>query len=127
MFGAWTPVRDARTLLLRRAELAEEQARIDRQLAELAVSGRTACYSQRDGERPPGCGRVRYLRVWRRARDAGDEGASKDGRARLLTHEAYARHAAMSLARPRARIVDEPAGLDEQVLAELGAVRRRAS
>jgi hypothetical protein len=57
-----------------------------------ACPAATRPFSQRDGERPVGCGRAKYLRVWRRARAAGDAGATSEGRARILTPDAWARH-----------------------------------
>lgn len=78
--------------------------RVLERLGERAVAP-TRPWSQVDGERPPGCGRARYLRVWRRARDAGDPGATADGRARILTRDAYERHAATSRPRPALRLV----------------------
>lgn len=81
---------------------------VERVLARLA--DRTAAprpWSQLDGERPPGCGRARYLRIWRRARDAGDPGATADGRARLLTADAYERHRAVVRPRPALRVVGD--------------------
>ena len=69
-------------------------------------------------ERPPGCGKTRFLRVWRLAHDAGDAGATADGRARLLTAEAYARFSP-TLTTRRSRKVDAPA-VSETLLEELG-------
>lgn len=51
-------------------------------------------HSQLDGERPPGVGRARYLRAWRRGRDAGDPECTADGRARIMTAAAWQRHGA---------------------------------
>jgi hypothetical protein len=60
--------------------------------AELRAGRAPTVYSQKDGERRPGCGKAKHLRIWRRAWAAGDPGATKDGQARLLTAEAYERH-----------------------------------
>lgn len=79
-------------------------------------------YSQCDGERPTGCGKTKYLRAWRRALAAGDAGATRDGRARLLTPEAYARHAAAPSRAPAP--IAPVATLEDEVLAELGGVPR---
>lgn len=79
-------------------------------LRAVVVADRVAAprpYSQLEGERPPGCGRARYLRVWRRARDARDPGATADGRARLLTVDAYERHRTAVRARPALRVVGD--------------------
>ena len=84
----------------------------------------TGSFSQHDGSRPPGCGRVRYLRIWRSAFRAGDAGATRDGRARLLTHDAYQRFARIERA-----VESSPRPVEDEandVLSELGAVRRSA-
>jgi hypothetical protein len=49
-------------------------------------------YSQRDGERPTGAGRVKYLRVWSVANAADSSEAWAEGRARLMSAEAWRRH-----------------------------------
>jgi hypothetical protein len=48
-------------------------------------------FSQVDGERPPGCGRRRFLAAWRSRHATGDPGASAEGRARILSPDAWAR------------------------------------
>ncbi len=73
-------------------------------------------YSQHDGERPPGAGKAKYLRTWRRARDAGDAGAWAEGRARLMTAEAWAAWSRTAKAAP-------PPTPTPSLLDELGAVR----
>lgn len=88
-----------------------------------ATSGYPRPFSQLDGERPAGCGRIKYLRVWRRARDAGDEGATVDGRARLMTIEAYARHSKIAIRRRPKSTID----VDPLLLEALGAGPRGAS
>jgi hypothetical protein len=91
----------------------------------VSASGpRLAGFSQRDGDRPLGCSRERFLDVWKRAHDAADDGATADGRTRLLTHEAYdrfarVRRAAVPLSGPR--LVER--SVDDQVLADLGLAR----
>ncbi len=80
-------------------------------------------YSQHDGSRPRGCSRERFLDVWKRAHDAGNEGATKDGRARVLTADAYARHSGR---RSLAFVRTEPASLDDEAARELGLVGRAA-
>lgn len=102
-----------------------------RVLAALAErGGPRATYSQADGERPPGCGRAAYLRIWRAAAAAGDPGATAEGRARLLTPDGYDRHAATvrgpgRRAKPAAPAPARSSDPVDDVLAELGA--RRAS
>lgn len=81
-------------------------------------------YSQVDGERPAGVGRVRYLRAWRRGREAGDPEVTSDGRARLMTAAAWQRHGA-STARRIATVVPIRANEDSDLLAELGLGKRR--
>lgn len=71
------------------------------ELVKLGGAAPDRPYSQNDGERPVGCGRVRYLRIWRAAAAAGDVGATEDGRARLLTVEAYQRHAGLRARAPK--------------------------
>jgi hypothetical protein len=73
-------------------------------------------FSQADGQRPPGAGKPKYLRTWRRARDAGDAGAWAEGRARLMSQEAWARWS-----RTEAPAVAKPAA--PSLLEELGARR----
>jgi len=92
---------------------------------ELVSAPAPRVYSQLDAERPPGIGRARYLRAWRRGRDAGDAECCADGRARVMTAGAWARHGASSTS-PR-RALDEPSrplaivrDLDADTLAELG-------
>lgn len=75
-------------------------------------------FSQRDGELPAGAGRIKYLRAWRRARDAGDAGAWAEGRARLMSAEAWAKWS-RTQALPKAAPVPEAPSL----LAQLGAKR----
>jgi hypothetical protein len=76
-------------------------------------------FSQRDGERPPGAGRIKYLRTWRRARDAGD-GAWAEGRARLMTPECWAK---WSRSASRPTLAKAPASAAPTLLDELGAKR----
>lgn len=81
-------------------------------------------YSQHDGERPPGCSRTTFLRAWRVAHRSGHPGATCDGRARLLTPEAFA--VGRAGMRPKATPA-EPACQDAGVLEELGLVARSAA
>ena|SRR5580658_10127841 len=74
-------------------------------------------FSQR--EPPPGAGRVKYLRTWRRARDAGDAGAWAEGRSRLMTAEAWAKWS--RTASPSTATKATPA--EPSLLDELGAKR----
>lgn len=88
------------------------------------LRGAGCAYSQRDGERPAGCGRVKYLRVWRLAYRAGDTGARAQGKARLLMPEAFERFEAQ-LRKPRRaalHVVPEPS-TDDRMLAALGGRR----
>jgi hypothetical protein len=86
-------------------------------LAPLLTGAPTRPYSQAEGERPPGAGRAKYLRAWRRARDAADAGAWAEGRARLMTAEAWARFS--RTARP---VMTKPPAAPT-LLDELGAKR----
>ena len=99
-------------------------------VAALLLGRATAAtlFSQRDGERPAGCGAAKYLRVHRLAREANDPGATRQGRARLLTPDAWDRWA--SAIPSRARRTPEPApvsavSIDDVVARKLG-VRRSA-
>jgi hypothetical protein len=119
------PVITARgALLLRRAELLEEQARIDRQLAEIESSpDRGDEYSTFN--LPPDAKNVdAFNRACRSGRVAG---ATKRGRAWVCSPLAWdAREAAPSprvAKRKSTRANDD--GIDDDILAELGA--RRAS
>lgn len=80
-------------------------------------------FSQLDGERPPGCKRSKFLRVWGLARDAGDPGATEHGRARLLTSEAFQRFATTRTATAKPPKADP----DARALTLLGLAPRRAS
>lgn len=62
--------------------VAEELANVRRALVE---------FSQLEGQRPIGVKSTRYLRAWRRGRDAGDPECRADGRARLMTAAAWER------------------------------------
>jgi len=83
-------------------------------------------YSQLDGERPPGRSRESYLARHRRARKAGDHGAWVEGRAHLMTGEAWDRYAPRPAA---ARKAPGPVpvairNLDDDVLRQLGGRSR---
>lgn len=83
-------------------------------------------FSQVDGERPSGAGRERYLRIWRLAHKNGDAGATEQGRARLLTSEAWTRWEAKlpSKAKAKLQLVSAPAeSRADRVLRELGGRR----
>jgi hypothetical protein len=92
-------------------------------------------YSQLDGQRPPGVGRVRYLRAWRLARDehAPAEMVWSDGRARLMTRDAWVRWGAstsISKPKPPPKKTKAPKSivvptLADEVLDALGAERAR--
>ncbi len=78
-------------------------------------------FSQKDGERPPGCGRPKYLRAWRQAHEQGDAGAWSEGRARLMSAECWARRARTEApSTAKAVVVSTP---EDDLLAELGATR----
>jgi hypothetical protein len=81
-------------------------------------------YSQRDGERPPGCGRAKFLRAHRLLVAAGDAGAWSEGRARLISRDAWSRFARDERPAPTppassSRPVDE----DSAALESLGLAR----
>lgn len=93
-----------------------------------AVEGTPRPHSQRDGERPAGCDRVRYLRAWRLLARSGDPEAWAEGRARLMTPSAWSRAMAKHRPMPAApasavRAVDP----EEAILSDLGLTRRSAS
>jgi hypothetical protein len=48
-------------------------------------------HSQKDGERPIGAGRPKYIRTWHRAFDAGDPGARREGRSLIMSAECWRR------------------------------------
>ena len=87
-------------------------------------------FSQLEGQRPIGVKSTRYLRAWRRVRDAGDAECRADGRARLMTVGAWERWGASAPARvTRYRGVtgNAPAlpAVTDDVLAELGLGQER--
>jgi hypothetical protein len=84
-------------------------------------------YSQRDGERPSGCGRAKFLRVHRRARLSGDPGATTEGRARLMTADAWARHHDAVPSRRRVAPVVAPVAMNVAERVRLDLVRGRRS
>lgn len=87
------------------------------------AGGAPSAHSQVDGQRPIGVGRDRYLRGWRRGRDAADPEVWGDGRARCMTAAAWQRHGASApkfAAPPALRLVSPPRSPDADVLAELG-------
>jgi hypothetical protein len=95
--------------------------------APVAISSRPAAeHAQDDGQRPTGVGRTRYLRAWRRGRDAGDAECRADGRARVMTAAAWSRWGASAPMRGTAPRIAVEAVRDVDVLAELGldATRR---
>lgn len=89
------------------------------ELRALVATGGEREYSQLDAERPAGVGRARYLRAWRRGRDAGDPECRADGRARTMTPAAWARWGAAAPTR-RAKVCVVGGDLAD-LLAELGA------
>jgi len=106
------------------------RALIREELRNERVGRTVVMHSQRDGERPAGAGRIRYLRAWRALRDAGDPDVRTEGRARLMSPTAWARFVAgekgerpVPAARPRLVAVPRPSPVDVEarVLADLGA------
>lgn len=93
-----------------------------------AVVGSEPPFSQRDGERPPGCGRAKFLRAHRLLVAAGDARAWSEGRARLISRDAWARFARDERPAPNppassSRPVDE----DAAALESLGLARAGGS
>jgi hypothetical protein len=89
-----------------------------------SLHGPARPYSQREGERPTGCGRAKYLRVWRLAHRACDDGARSQGKSRLLTVDAFERFEAQ-LRKPRRavlRVAPQPS-TDDRILTALGGRR----
>ena len=88
----------------------------------------SARYSQRDGERPAGCGASKYLRIHKLVRDAGDPSATVQGRARLMTEECWTRWCNALPSRAR-KVMPPPAvstiSVDEVIASKLG-IRRIA-
>ena len=93
-----TPPTPIAELLRRLATLREEEVHVLRALAKLADQRKDAPthYSQSDGQRPPGCGKRKYLYLHRLAVRAGDKGAWHEGRARIMTPECWTRLATTS-------------------------------
>ncbi|MGO9833413.1 MAG: hypothetical protein ACLP1X_04290 [Polyangiaceae bacterium] len=87
-------------------------------VAQFLTGAGSRPYSQADGERPPGAGRAKFLRAWRRARDAGDSGAWSEGRARLMSSESWARWS-----RTQRPTVAKASPVAPTLLDELGAKR----
>jgi hypothetical protein len=106
--------------------LVDERVRaIVREEIQSVARSQRAAYSQRDHERPVGASRVRFLRVWRVAHAARDTGAWAEGRARIMTADAWERWASASGQRPRPelRAPAPKADPDTELLVELGARR----
>ena len=94
-------------------------------VGSVAVAATVPLYSQADGQRFPGAGRTKHLRVWQEAFKAGDPGATKQGRARLLTKEAWLRYCELpSRKTPPAPISAVAPNLDDEILERLGGKRR---
>jgi hypothetical protein len=81
------PRAQAHSLLDRVLDLAEHGA-IGRSSGSVVAT----LYSQRDGERPFATGRAKYRRVWRRAVDAGDHEARREGRSLIMSAACWTRH-----------------------------------
>jgi hypothetical protein len=102
-------------------------ARITARLAR-AIGCAVTSHSQRDGERPPGAGKAKFLRVHRLAREGGDPGATVQGRARLMTADAWQRWCGAIPSRARRPVSPAPAphvSADDVIAAKLG-IRRTA-
>ncbi len=85
-----------------------------------AVGG--VVHSQRNGERPAGCGRAKFLRAWKAAHEAGDPGAWAEGRARLMTAACWSSRAKTARAPAVVKAAPEvPA--NDSLMAEFGARR----
>lgn len=112
---------------------ADFRARVLAVVVELldAVEARSADapYSQRDGERPTGCGREKFMKAHRRGRRAGDSGCWAEGKALLMTRDAWGRLSRAPQARPPLALVKQASadGVDDALLAEFGARRAGGS
>jgi hypothetical protein len=108
-------VRDeAHALLDRLFDLVEHPARVPN----------VALLSQLDGQRYPGAERNKHLRVWKLAFAAGDPGATKQGRSRLLTVNAW--HRWCGKLPSRAKVKPAPVShvsVDDEMLEDLGGKR----
>jgi hypothetical protein len=84
-----------------------------------------ATYSQRDGERPIGCGRPKYKRVWHRAFAAHDPDARREGRSLLMSAACWARWCSLPSRAPKPAPTPPPAPVSrvDALLASAGARR----
>lgn len=84
-------------------------------------------FSQREGERPAGCGKPTYLKVWARAVAGGDTEAWAEGRARLMSAGCWGRWAQLARTKPKKEATPSAPEVtgEEALLAKMGA--RRAS
>jgi hypothetical protein len=84
-------------------------------------------FSQLEGERPSGAGRVAYLRAHRALVRSGDPGAWSEGRARLMSPDAWARAMANHRHAPKAPASEtRPVDPDADALEALGLAKRTA-
>lgn len=115
---------------------AEDVREIARQVVrELGGARGPVEHSQRDGERPAGARRDLYLQAWRALNRAGDPDVRAEGRARIMSADAWARFVASGNAPQRKRgprlVTCGPSPLaanastDDIVLEQLGGRRRR--
>jgi len=97
-----------------------------RALIREELRGRRGTFSQNDGERPVGCGREKFLRVWRALHAAHDPGATAEGRARILTTDAWARFVSNEKPlKPRLlELVPQERSRADRVLDALGGKRK---
>jgi len=109
------------------AELAELLGHfIDERIdARLRRTDAPHVHSQRDGERPIGCGTAKFLRAWHRGRAAGDAECWAEGRARLMTAAAWRRLNPIRTSKPPklVAVAAAPRTIDDELLEQLGARR----
>lgn len=96
---------------------------VDERAKELATP---RVYSQRDGELPVGCGRIRYIRLFNAAEEASEEGLRREGRAMLMTEACWLR---LNVARERKRSCDAPSpvaseDVEARLMREIGLRRK---
>ena len=79
-------------------------------------------HTQRDGERPIGAGKAKYLRVWKAAYAAQEKDVWSEGRARLMTPEAWRR---LTETVPVPRVVKRKAASAEPTPAPMSSIDAR--
>ena len=80
-------------------------------IAPLITGASARPFSQK--ELPPGAGPIKFRRTWHRAHDAHDAGATREGRAMLLTPECWSRWARTERAERPTATPPAPSLLDE--------------